>query len=192
MPTDRRSGFDVLGTQRQMRDDSNLSTAEFAVLVAASLRADKRTGRVRMSIAGVAEDAKVSRRTAGAILQRPHVVRYFANVAGRTRGKDFWFRLGSPPIGEAASQMGTPSDGPIRETGASISATDDTYLGSSFPPSTTPSTSSSTRESSPGTVKDGRERWNAEVSTEPRCGEAAPDGHRCALVGGHDGVHSSA
>src|SRR3954467_7046309 len=52
--------FDALQMLRDLRDDDQLTTTEFAVLLAAALRTDRGTCQVRASQAQLAEDAKVS------------------------------------------------------------------------------------------------------------------------------------
>lgn len=112
--------------------DADLTTSEFALLVAMVLRADNETGKVRYSIEKLAEDAGMSERTARRVLAKPHVLAWFARIEGRTRARDFWFRFDPPPaqpipvtvtgIEEAApvADSGHPvqhSGHPVRDSG---------------------------------------------------------------------------
>lgn len=62
---------------RILRDDTQLTTAQFAILVAAVLRTDNRNGRVRASQEMLAEDARVTDRTVRNFYRSEAFARYF-------------------------------------------------------------------------------------------------------------------
>jgi hypothetical protein len=70
--------FDALQMLRDLRDDDQLTTTEFAVLLSAALRTDRGTCRVRASQAQLAEDAKVSLATIKRIYRSEEFRKWFA------------------------------------------------------------------------------------------------------------------
>ncbi|HWI70244.1 MAG TPA: hypothetical protein VNS88_18075 [Nitrospiraceae bacterium] len=69
--------FNPLLTLRELRDDDQLTTAEFAVLVAAVLRTDNQTGRVRASQELLARDARISSATIKRVYRSERFRRWF-------------------------------------------------------------------------------------------------------------------
>lgn len=85
--------FDVLGTQRAIRDDKSLSTTEKAFLFAATLRTDNGSCKVRASIELIADDMCSSRKTASRVFSagNENVLKYFTNVERSKRVVNLWF-----------------------------------------------------------------------------------------------------
>jgi hypothetical protein len=96
--------FDVLGTMRAIRDDKELGSTEALLLLCAVLRTDNATTKVRFSIEGLADDAKVSRKTAGRVFQQAQVLKYFKKVVRSKRQVDFWFADVNSPVGLSVPQ----------------------------------------------------------------------------------------
>lgn len=113
--------FDVLGTLRAIRDDDSLTTTQAHVLTCAVLRTDNGSCKVRMSIEGLAKDAKVSDKTARSVFKEANVLRYLANVEGNTRSKNMWFH----PIPVVITGSGEVADEPIPVTEAGIPVTEE-------------------------------------------------------------------
>lgn len=119
--------FDVLGTQRALRNDKSLTSTQFGLLMAATLRADNGSCKVKMSIEGLAKDAKVSDKTARTAFQQPQVTKYMARIEGRTRAKDMWFHR-IPVVITGKEEESTPvittGKTPIPVTKVTIPVTD--------------------------------------------------------------------
>ena len=106
--------FDVLTAQRTMRDDDDLSGSQLGLLLCATLRADSKgaePGRVRASLALLANDAKVNERTARRAFQAPAVLRYFARVERKTRRVGLWFHPTVTGMVSAVDPVGAVTSG---------------------------------------------------------------------------------
>lgn len=85
------SKFDVLGTERAIRDDDDLTGTDAWILVCAVLRTDNETCKVRYNLEGLAKDAKASHKTVLRAFQKPQVLKYFKTVERSSRRVDLWF-----------------------------------------------------------------------------------------------------
>lgn len=104
--------FNVLATQRAIRDDKALSTTEKAFLFAATLRTDNKSCKVRMSLEGLAEDVASSRKSAGRVFDEKNekVLRYFETVERSRRTVDLWFKAEPEKAVEAPESASDDSD----------------------------------------------------------------------------------
>lgn len=110
--------FDVLGTLRAIRDDESLTTTQAHVLTCAVLRTDNGSCKVRMSIEGLAKDAKVSDKTARSVFKEANVLRYLAKVEGQTRSKNLWFH--PIPVTSTGTEDATDDPVPVTDAGTPV------------------------------------------------------------------------
>jgi hypothetical protein len=134
--------FDVLGTMRAIRNDKELSSTEALLLMCAVLRTDNKTRKVRYSLEGLADDAKVNRKTATRVFQGEEVLKYFSKVVRNKRVVDLWFTdvsqwdTESHSESEGLSVQESERDIESHSVGHSVQRE-----GHSVPPSTSSSTS---------------------------------------------------
>lgn len=149
-PRFTKQALNPLMMLKALRDDPDLTTSDFALLVAIVLRTDNKTCKVRMSLEGLARDSNMSDRWVTKILNKPQVTKYFSKIEGKTRAKNLWLYPDPTLIPELSSLMDTDVSSPMDPvesdsgTLCSDSGTLCTDSGTQFTPSTLTSTNTST------------------------------------------------